>query len=150
MKKIIAAFAFVLISFAAASAQATMENTLMTMEKSAWDAFGKGDGKFFETFLTDDAILGSDYGFSTKAESVKDIGTKPCELKSYAFSNFKVTMLDKNTALVTYEATQDATCMGQKSPAKVYATSLYVKRKGKWQGAYHSETPAAVMQMPMK
>jgi hypothetical protein len=150
MKKIIAAFAFVLISFVAASAQTTMETTLMAMEKQAWDAFGKGDGKFFETFLTDDAILGSDYGFVSKAQSVKDISGKPCELKSYSFSNFKVMMLDKNTAIITYEAAQDATCGGQKAPNKVYASSVYVKRKGKWQGAYHQETAAATESMPVK
>lgn len=151
MKKIISVFVFVLISVVAAPAQTAMENTLMAMEKQAWDAFGKGDGKFFEAFLTDDAILGSDYGFAGKAQSVKDIGSKPCELKSYSFSNFKVTMLDKNTALATYEAAQDVTCMGQKAPPKVYGSTLYVKRKGKWLGAFHTETPAAVITtMPMK
>ena len=146
MKKIIAAFAFVLISFAAVSAQADMEKTFMTMEKGAWDAFGKGDGKYFETFLSDDAVLGGEMGFATKAQSVKEIGAKPCELKSYAFSNFKVAMLDKNTALVTYEATQDTICGGQAAPGRVFGTTVYVKRKGKWLGAFHNEIAA----MPMK
>ncbi|HEY0427817.1 MAG TPA: nuclear transport factor 2 family protein [Pyrinomonadaceae bacterium] len=145
MKKIIAAFAFVLISFAAVSAQTNMDTTFMTMEKGAWDAFGKGDGKYFETFLADDAMLGSETGFATKAQSIKDISTKPCELKSYSFSNFKVAMLDKNTALITYEATQNVTCGGQAGPGKIYGTSVYVKRKGKWLAAFHNEITAMTM-----
>ena len=141
MKKIIAVVAFVLISLVSASAQQTKdEANFMAMERQAWDAFGKGDGKFFETFLTDEALVGGDTGFSTKADSVKGISTKPCELKSYEFSNFKVMMIDKNTALATYNATQDATCGGEKSPGRVIGSSVYVKRKGKWQGIFHQET----------
>jgi hypothetical protein len=144
MKKTIAVLALVLMSVAAAAAQTKEETEFMAMEKQAWDAFGKGDGKFFETFLADDAVIGGDNGFSTKAESVKGISTKPCELKSYSFSNYKVVMIDKNTALATYEATQDATCGGQKAPAKVFGSSLFVKRKGKWLARFHQETAAGM------
>src|SRR6185369_17598539 len=103
MKKIIAGFVCVLISFVAISAQQTKDEAdIMTLEKQAWDAFGKGDGKFYEALLADEAIYVGDYGFSSKAQVVKDISSKPCVLKSYSFSNFKVTMPDKNTALATY------------------------------------------------
>ena len=148
MKKVILGLILVLISVAAVSAQTKDEANFMAMERQAWDAFGKGDGKFFETFLVDEAMVVGESGASTKADSVKAISSKPCELKSYAFSNFKVIMPDKNTALVTYEATQDAVCAGQKSAAKVYASSIFVKRKGKWLALYHQETPA--MTMPAK
>jgi hypothetical protein len=148
MKKVILGLVFVLLSTVAAAAQTKDEANFMAMEKQAWDAFGKGDGKFFETFLTDEALVGTDFGFSSKAQTVKDIGAKPCELKSYVFNNFKVVMLDKNTALATYEATQDTTCGGQKSPDKVIASTVYVKRKGKWMGMLHQES--AVQPMPSK
>jgi hypothetical protein len=146
MKKAIAVLSLVLLSFVAAEAQTANEKMFMDMDKQAWDAFGKGDGKFFETFLSDDALLGGGMGFAGKAQAVKDISTKPCDLKSFSFANYKVTMLDANTALATYEATQDVTCGGQKSADKVYATSVFVKRKGKWLAAYHQEVDA----MPMK
>lgn len=142
MKRLLAVFVFVLVAVVAVSAQTAMEKTLMTMEKQAWDAFGKGDGKFFETFLADDALILDDKGFTSKAQTVKDVSAKPCVIKSYSFSNFKVTMLNPTTALATYEATQDATCGTQAMPAKVFASSIYVKRKGKWQAAFHQETPA--------
>src|SRR5215204_4533249 len=134
MKKMILGFVFVLIAAAGIAAQTGDEANFMALERQAWDAFGKGDGKFFETFLVDEATVVGDYGASSKAESIKGISTKPCELKSYSFSNFKVIMLEKNTALATYEATQDAACAGQKSPSKVFGSTVYVKRKGKWMG----------------
>jgi len=123
-----------------ATAQSAMETTLMTMEKNAWDAFGKGDGKFFDGFLTEDAVVIGDSGIMSKTASVAGINTKPCAIKSFSFSNFKVTMADPNTAIATYEAAQDATCGGQPVPAKVFGSSVYVKRKGKWQGIFHQET----------
>ena len=143
MKKIFAGFGFILLSVLAVSAQTKDEAGFMTLEKQAWDAFGKGDGKFFETFLVDESMVVTNGGFSSKAQTVKDIGSKPCEVKSYSFSNFKVLMIDQNTALTTYEATQDATCGGQKSPSKVLASTIFVKRKGKWLGLFHQESPAA-------
>jgi hypothetical protein len=148
MKKVFAVLVLVLIAAFAASAQTKDEANFMALEKQAWDAFGKGDGKFFETFLVDEAMIVGDFGASSKAQTVKDVNTKACELKSYEFSNFKVIMLDKNTALATYEATQDATCGGQKSPGKVFGSTVYVKRKGKWMGMFHQES--AVQPMPAK
>ena len=136
--------AIVLFSFSMSPAQQIKdEANIMALEKQAWDAFAKGDGKFYETLMADEAIYVGDYGFSTKAQIVKDISSKPCEVKSYSFSNFKVTMLNTDTALVTYESTQDSSCGGQKVPSKVYNSSMYVKRKGKWQAIFHQETTAA-------
>ena len=149
MKKIIAIFAFVLITAAFAEAQqasAALAKTLEAREKAAWDAFGKGDGKFFDSFLTKDALVVSEWGMTAKAQAVKDITAKPCEIKSYKFNNFKATSLNATTAVVSYEAEQDATCGGQPAPKKVYASSVYVKVGKTWMGAFHQESTA--MEMP--
>lgn len=122
-----------------------LQDSLMAMEKQAWEAFGKGDGKFFESFLTDDFQMVSDSGISGKAQSVQMISTKPCDLKSFSFSNPKLSMLNKTTALVTYEATQDVSCGGQQAPGKAYLSSIFVKRGGKWLAMFHQESTAAPM-----
>ena len=145
MKRTIIGIALLFSFVTIGSAQKSLETDLMKMEKAAWDAFGKGDGRFFETFLTDGALVFSGTRFSGRADLVRDISTKPCELRSYEFSNFKVTMLNSNTALVTYEVTQDATCGGNREPAKVGASSVYVKTKGKWLAAFHQESPVVGM-----
>lgn len=150
MKKIIFVFVLVLLTAAIASAQKkddkSMENNLMTVEKQAWDAFGKGDGKFFENFATDDFQNIGDNGIIGKADLIKAINTKPCDLKSYSFNNFKTTMLNKETVLVTYDAVQDGTCGGQAMPGNVSVSTVYVKRIGKWLAAFHQET--VLMAMP--
>lgn len=142
MRRLLFVPAFILMLVAGAWAQTNMEKSLMDMEKQAWTAFGKGDSKFFEGFLSDDSMLVDGSGASGKTESVKMIAGKPCTLNSFNFNNFKVTMLNTNTALVTYDATQNGMCGTMAMPAKVYASSVYVKRKGKWLAAFHQESAA--------
>jgi hypothetical protein len=146
MKKIIAIFVFVLLAAGAAQAQTALAKTLEAKEKKAWEEFGKGDGKWFDSFLTADAMLISDWGMNNKAQTVKDINTKPCEIKSFKFNNFKAVSLSATSALATYEAEQDATCGGQPAPKKVYCSSVYVKVGKDWKGALHQESTA--MEMP--
>ena len=144
MKRIV--FAVITIAAFSACVSAQMKaskavsDQLEKMERQAWDAFGRGDGKFFDGFYSSDAAQIDPNGIMTRKEAIAAISTKPCELKSYSFNNFKVTMLNATTAFVTYAATQDATCGGQKVPEKLLASSVYVKRNGKWQGALHQES----------
>jgi hypothetical protein len=148
MKKIIAIFVFVMLAAVAAQAQMTLAQTLEAKEKKAWEEFGKGDGKWFDKFLTKDAMLVSEWGINDKAQTVKDISSKPCEIKSFKFNNFKVISLNPTTAVAVYEAEQDATCMGQPAPKKVYASSVYTKVGNDWFGAFHQESTAMEMPMP--
>jgi hypothetical protein len=144
MKRILFALIIVAGSAMAASAQVkaskAVSDQLEKMERQAWDAFGRGDGKFFEGFYSTDAIQIDPNGILTRKEAIAGISSKPCELKGYSFSNFRVTVLNATTAFVTYSATQDAACGGQKVPDKLFASSVYVKRNGKWQGALHQES----------
>jgi hypothetical protein len=45
-------------------------------------------------------------------------------------------------AILSYTATQDAICDGTKMPAKIYSSSVYVRKDGKWLSAAYQETPA--------
>ena len=132
--------AFAAVAAAQSKAPKSVTDQLEKMERHAWDAFGRGDGKFFESFYSIDATQIDPNGIMTRKEAIAAISTKPCELKNYSINNFKVTMLNATTAFVTYNATQDATCGGQKVPDKLLASSVYVKRNGKWQGALHQES----------
>lgn len=146
MKKIVLLIMITAVLALTASGQGkstkAVSDALEKMEHQAWDAFGKGNGKFFDGFFISDGMVIDGMGISGKADVVKGISTKPCELKGYSFNNFKVTMLDAATAIVTYGATQDAACGGQKVPDKMFCSSIYVKRSGRWMGAMHQETYA--------
>ena len=132
--------AFAMAVSAQGKASRTVSDSLEKMERQAWDAFGRGDGKFFESFYSTDATQIDPNGILSRSDAIKGIASKPCELRSYSFNDFKVTMLNATTALVTYGAMQDATCGGQTVPGKLFASTVYVKRNGKWHGAFHQES----------
>ena len=124
-----------------AMSKAQILKTLSTAEKKLWDAFKNKDPKPFKTGLTADAFALSENGIEKKEDTVKMIPTAPCEIKSYELSDWKLTMINSSTALVTYKGKTDGTCAGQPIPT-VWCSTLYVNRGGKWLAIFHTETPA--------
>ena len=120
----------------------SVEARLIALEKQSWEEWKNKNGGFFQTLLTDEAVNIGVGGLSNKSQIVKSTSSD-CEVKSFSVDNFKVVMLDKNVALLTYTATQDGVCSGQTIPAKVISSSVYVKRGGKWLNAFYQETPPA-------
>src|SRR4051812_4983418 len=117
-----------------------LETQLATVEKKSWEAWQKRDGKFYENFLSDDHVEIGGSGLSTKKEVAQFVGSPACVVKSYSLSDFKLTEFNAETALLTYHAEQDTTCHGHIVPSPVWVSSLYVKRKGKWQNALYQQT----------
>ena len=62
------------------------------------EAFKNKDGKFYEAFLTDKTITSEGAKRYDKASIVKMIADNPCVIKSYNFSNEKLTHLGADTA----------------------------------------------------
>ena len=129
-----------------ASADSSVREALIALEKQAWEAWKTRDGKFVEGFVLEEGINVGDSGVQRKAAVVKDISSSNCEVRSYSLENFDVVMLDANTAILTFKANQDATCGGKAVPAAVWASTVFVKRGGKWLIAFHQETPATASQ----
>ena len=127
---------------AAAQGAGDVKQTLIDLEKGAWEAWKKKDGKYFETFLTDDTIQVWTGGVTRRAEIIKEISTNPCEIRGYTMDGFDVVMLNPDAAVLTFSATQDGTCGGTPMPSPVWASTVFVKRGGKWLAAFHQETPA--------
>jgi len=126
---------------AAASKPPATADALMAMDKQAQEAYLKNDGQFFETFLGDKFMMFGDNGKpENKASIVKTVSSNKCEAKSSAFDEQKVTMLDADTALLTYKATVDGSCNGQKIPSPTRAASVYARSGDKWTPVWHGET----------
>ena len=125
-----------------AMSRAQSQRIIIATERKFWEAWKNKDLKVFRANLSADSIMISDQGVGTKASTLKDMESMPCEVKSYELSDLKVKFLDSNNAILTYRSTQDATCGGQQVPAAVWSSSVYVRRNGKWLAAAHQETTA--------
>src|SRR3954469_10832084 len=124
-----------------ATAQGSLEKALAAKETALWEGWKSKNTAAFEKGLSADAVMVGDTGVETKALLMKDITIMPCEIKSYALSDFKVTMIDVNSALLTFKAKQDYTCHGEAGPSPIYGSSVYVRRNGQWLNIFHQETP---------
>ncbi len=80
-----------------------------------------------------------------KQAIMKDLSSGACAVNSFSLSDFSFQWVDKDAVMMTYTATQDATCNGKKQPGKVIASSLWVKKGGKWISPFHQETTAEGM-----
>ena len=125
-----------------AMSKAQSQRMIIATEKKLWEAWKNKDVKPFKANLSADSIMIGDTGVANKAAAIKDLEGMACEVKTYELSDIKVTFLNSSAALITYKATQDATCGGQQIPAAVWASSAYVMRGGKWLAASHQETVA--------
>ena len=125
---------------------ATVEKALESNEKAGWQAWKDHDAKPVEGFTPDNAISVADGGvFKGKEQVLKSMTDARCVVKGFSLSDFSYIWLDKDTVVMTYAATQDATCEGKQQAAKVIATSIWQKKGGKWLSPFHQETEAGSM-----
>ncbi len=123
--------------------QSELQSNLVTMEEQLWDAWKNGDAKPFETHLADEYVMVMPTGVTSgKAKAIKEITDSSCDVKSFSLSDWKLSMAGKGTAILTYKASQDAVCDGNKVAAEVYSSVVYVKKGDKWLAASYQETPA--------
>ena len=126
-----------------AMSKTQIQKQLIATEKKLWEGWKNKDAKPFKSILAADSVMISEAGANNKESTVKFIGDNDCVVRSYELSDFKVTMFNSSTALLTYKATQDATCMGTAEPPTVWTSSLYLQRGVKWYAATHQQTTAA-------
>jgi len=120
---------------------APTKDELVTLEKSAYEAWKSKDAKFWSTFLSDKFVGWGSSGRLDKASATKEYTGADCEIKSYALSDEQMKPLGNDAALITYKTTVDGTCGGQKVPANSWAAGVYVRDGDTWKGAFHAEAP---------
>jgi len=113
---------------------------LSANETALWNAWKNKDAKPFQMWLAADSVMVGEQGVGMKSDIVKMMASMPCDVKSFTLSDWKLTMVDANAALLTYKGAAEGTCGGQPIPA-IWASSLWVNRKGKWTAFSHQETP---------
>ena len=120
--------------------KAQLEKHIIQLDKLAWEAWKNKNAEWFKTHTTEEFLSINGDGVSNKAQVIASTPVD-CDVKSFSFTDFKFVMLNETAVLLTYNATQDATCSGKKVAPKVRAMVNYVKRNGKWLEAFYMETP---------
>ncbi len=114
---------------------------IMEIEKALWAAWARTDVGPFEKHLTVSTVNMTPGGITVgKSELIEDIGSGTCKVAGYSLGDMKVIHPAANVALLVYSADQDAVCGGNKIPAKIYVTSVYVFEDGEWKAAAYGET----------
>lgn len=123
-----------------------VENSLKAKEQAGWQAWKDKDPKAFQEMIPDDVVNIADGMVEHGKQAIlKDLSSGTCSVNSFSLSDFSFQWIDKDAVMLTYTATQDATCNDKKQPGKVIASSLWVKKGGKWMSPFHQETTADAM-----
>jgi uncharacterized protein (TIGR02246 family) len=119
-----------------------VKDAVTSIEKSLWKAWKNNDTAVFQQHLADDAVgVGPQGVISGKEQLVREMTAEPCDVRDFSFSDWNVHQISEDAVLVTYKAKQDATCGGTQIPSEVVASSIYVKKDGRWLAYSHQETP---------
>jgi hypothetical protein len=121
---------------------AAAEQKIEQMEKALWEAWKSHDMEPFKRDMAARSVNVSAGGAAGTEQALQELGNSDCKVASFSLSDTKFTWYDKNTVMMTYKASQDAVCGGQKVPDTVWASSLWMNQGGQWKAAFHQETPA--------
>jgi hypothetical protein len=103
-----------------------------------WEAVVKKNIRTLEDCFDRQFLDVSDVGIFTKSETIELIPN--LNIRDYSLSNFKVILPNQRTAIITYEAIQHWTIEGKEAPSQVRASSVWVKRGGRWRITFHQES----------
>ncbi|HEY2846707.1 MAG TPA: nuclear transport factor 2 family protein [Pyrinomonadaceae bacterium] len=136
------------------AAAAPTADALLALDKQANDAYFKGDGKFFETFLSDKFVMSMNGKPAGKASVVDGISKVKCDSTDYSVTEPQMTMIDADTYVLTYKNAYNGKCTYDGKPiptmSPVRAASVFVRNGDKWQGVFHGENPIIDPKNPPK
>ncbi len=104
---------------------------LIAHENETWALIQRKDLQKFASYLAEDFYdIFPDGRERTKAELLEFL--RGADLKDYGLSNFRVTLLNDDAAIVTYEVDAHAVVKGEEVSIHNAVTSGWVRRDGKW------------------
>jgi hypothetical protein len=122
--------------------ESSSTEAIIAREEGFWDAWKNNRADFFKHNLTEGSVVVVSSGRKGKSQVVEEISKADCLVKEYSLTDFKAISLSRNAFLLTYRAQQRATCRGKELPPTVYASSIYVIRKGLFLREFHQQTPS--------
>jgi hypothetical protein len=125
-------------------ADTRLRDELMALEKQSWDFMATRNRAAMRRLLADDLLqIFSDGSRYSKSEFLGYMADY--RLDGYAIEpTFAVRRIGPDVALLIYRVTsRGAARLDRARPDKVLATSIYVRRDGKWTGVLYQETPSS-------
>jgi hypothetical protein len=118
-----------------------IKQTLVDLAQKAWDANIKEDAEFYRSFLIDEAVGVNNFGIIDKASLVKQMEQhSSMPFTKVSMEDPKVIVLNPESALLIYKATIHAVKDGKELVFSDYVTTVFVKRDGKWKGAFQQHS----------
>ena len=123
-------------------AAAPTADTLLALDKQANEAYIKGDGKFFASFLSDKFVMHRGESRLSKTDAVKMISGVKCEVKEgWALTEPQLAKIDDDTYVLSYKSNMEGSCTAEgkteKLPSPVRAATVWVRDGEKWQPVFH-------------
>jgi ketosteroid isomerase-like protein len=123
-----------------ASSQDALRDQIVAQERAGLEALKTGDLTTFGASTAEDAIFVDAHGPATKAEVMEH--TAAFRLTDYTMADVKFRPLSAESGLIVYMLTESGTSHGKDFSARVYVSSLWRKRGGKWLCEFSQETGA--------
>ena len=117
-----------------------LQSTLEQRETQGWESFKNKDRNGFAAIVAGDytAVLADGNGerdLQGTLDSMKEI-----TINSYRLSEFKLTSLSSNAALLRYQASANYTIGTQPISGKLAVSDIWVKRGSQWKSVRYQET----------
>jgi hypothetical protein len=106
-------------------------DTLIAYERATWSLIKRKDLKGFASYVAEDFYdIFPDGKERTKSELLDFLSE--ADLKEYRLTDFRVTMLNRDAAIVTYHIDGRAVIQGEEIAIQNSVTSGWAKRRGRW------------------
>ena len=121
---------------------AALREQIMALEKQSWEYLRTRDRAAMRRFLPDDAVLifsGERFDKEEMLAHMADYRLDTYEIEPA----YGLRMITPDAVVLIYRVTsRGATRFDRTATDKVLATSLYVRRNGRWRAVLYQETPS--------
>jgi hypothetical protein len=116
---------------------------MLELERSVWEAWRAHDAKNLAALTARDISFINIFGtyLATKTDALSNWSGAGCDVKSVAVVDAAATMLSPTVGILTFKATADGTCYGQKV-GPIWGTSVYVMDGDGWKWTFGINVPA--------
>ena len=130
-------------SLAPTAVNDTIGQRLIAEERASWDLAIKRNATAYTDFHSPDFFTVTGTGVVNRARSETSAMDANVRFDQCELSGFDVRFVAENAALVTYRAKTAGLDHGKSFQLDNYASSLWMKRDGKWLNVFYQATPAS-------